>query len=159
MASSRLKELAAALYTRRELVKAVLIEVLSQDNKQVIKRFRFVPPEKGHRFNPEGVERCLNNFIFRFDSDNPNHKYRLVELKGHAGRDCHFRLVHEVIKCKGADDCKHPALANDLCRRHLNAKAREDAKKSVQTFEDDAVIAVVPTDVPHKRIPAEESWA
>jgi hypothetical protein len=77
------------IYKRRELTKAVVVEVLSQDNNKVIQRYRFVPPAAGHkqRFTPSGVERVLENFIFSFERDNPNHRYRLVECAGK------FRLV------------------------------------------------------------------
>jgi hypothetical protein len=59
--------------------------VLSQDNKRVIQRYRFVPPNdtqgRKTRFTAPGVDHVLENFIDSFERDNPNHKYRLVVCK------------------------------------------------------------------------------
>lgn len=77
---------------RLQTFKAVNIEVLSEDNKRVIKRFRFTPPTdtatgKKRRFLESGIEQVLENFIASFERDNPNHRYRLVQCNGK------FRLV------------------------------------------------------------------
>ena len=68
------------------VAKRVQVEVLSQDNKRVIHRFRFAPPndaKTGHRtrFTAEGVDQVLENFVDSFERDNPNHRYRLVVCK------------------------------------------------------------------------------
>jgi hypothetical protein len=75
-----------------KLFKSVNIEVLSTDNKKVIRRFRFNPPDdpktgRKTRFTEKGVDQVLENLIASFDRDNPDHKYRLVTLKDK------FRLV------------------------------------------------------------------
>jgi hypothetical protein len=66
--------------------KRVEIEVLSQDNKRVIRRFRFTPPNDAKtgqktRFIGKGVDHVLENFVDSFERDNPNHRYRLVVCK------------------------------------------------------------------------------
>jgi hypothetical protein len=105
------------------LTKAVNIEVLSADNKKVIRRFRFTAPDdpkKGkQRLTPAGVDKVLENFIESFDRDNPDHKYRLVDL--HGGR---FRLVHEFVKCK-TFECHEAALSDELCRKCLKAELKK----------------------------------
>lgn len=74
-----------------QLLKAINIEQLSQNNKRVIRRYRFTPPKETGRavtFTAKGVEMVLDNFIQSFERDNPDHKYRLVVMNG--GR---YRLV------------------------------------------------------------------
>jgi hypothetical protein len=69
----------------KAVAKRVQIEVLSQDNKRVIRRFRFVPPSDAQgrktRFTSKGVDHVLENFVDSFERDNPDHKYRLVVCK------------------------------------------------------------------------------
>jgi hypothetical protein len=74
----------------KKLFKAVTIEVLSQDNKRVLSRHRFVADEgnKKVRFTEHGVDQVINTFITKFETDNPGHQYRLAELAG-----ARFRLV------------------------------------------------------------------
>lgn len=81
-------EFKAAKVRRRDLTKAVTIEVLSQDNKKVIQRWRFVPPNK-RLFTDKGVDQTLDNFIDTFERDNPDHRYRLVVMTDR------YRLVWE----------------------------------------------------------------
>jgi hypothetical protein len=69
----------------KAVAKRVQIEVMSQDNKRVIRRFRFVPPSDAQgrktRFTSKGVDHVLENFVDSFERDNPDHKYRLVVCK------------------------------------------------------------------------------
>lgn len=74
------------LLALKAVAKRVQIEVLSQDNKRVIQRYRFVPPNDAKtgrktRFTDIGVDHVLENFIDSFERDNPDHKYRLVVCK------------------------------------------------------------------------------
>jgi hypothetical protein len=73
------------LLALKAVAKRVQVEVLSQDNKRVIQRYRFVPPNdtqgRKTRFTAPGVDHVLENFVDSFERDNPNHKYRLVVCK------------------------------------------------------------------------------
>jgi preprotein translocase subunit SecA len=81
--------------------KAVTIEVLSEDNKRVLSRHRFVADEgnKKVRFTEAGVDQVINTFVAKFEMDNPGHQYRLTELAG-----AKFRLVwgdHAPVRKSG----------------------------------------------------------
>ncbi|HWF05561.1 MAG TPA: hypothetical protein VHA06_17880 [Candidatus Angelobacter sp.] len=130
-------------------VKAVHVDVMAQDNRSLIKRYRFQPPndpKTGNKtkFTSIGIQQVLENFVKCFERDNPDHKYRLVELAG-----ARFRLVHEVIPCT-APDCKKPALSDKFCRKHLKEaflaeqKALAAAAESGQSNAEDLGRDVMP---------------
>jgi hypothetical protein len=74
----------------KKLHRSVVIEVLSEDNKRVLTRHKFVADEanKKTRFTEAGVDQVINTFVTKFEMDNPGHNYRLAELAG-----AKFRLV------------------------------------------------------------------
>lgn len=87
----------------KKLFRSVVIEVLSEDNKRVLTRHKFVADEgnKKTRFTEAGVDQVINTFVTKFELDNPGHNYRLAELAG-----ARFRLVwgdHARLNGRGQD--------------------------------------------------------
>lgn len=66
------------------MIKRVDIEIMAQDNKRVLQRYRIRPKqtvEGSHAFFTEkGVDAVLEGIIARIDAISPNHKFRLVSL-------------------------------------------------------------------------------
>lgn len=82
----------------KKFFRSVTIEVLSEDNRRVLTRHKFVADEgnKKKRFTEHGVDQVINTFVTKFELDNPGHNYRLAELAG-----AKFRLVwgdHKPLK-------------------------------------------------------------
>lgn len=85
-------------------IKRVEVEVLTPDNKRVLRKFRVRPPrqriarhhgtaaqqvfEVKTTFTEKGAEQALERVLNAIDDNNPNHKYRLVALGNYK-----YRLV------------------------------------------------------------------
>jgi hypothetical protein len=102
-----------------KLPKKITIEVLTRDNKRVLKRLNIRAPQ-GQRLTEQGCDNALEKFVTWFDQNNPGHRYRLVECAGRV-----FRMVWEAetaIEMVAAG-----AMANSPCEFTMPIGEANDA--------------------------------